>query len=198
VTSASSYGRVLTRLALEIDPVTARIVEASADNEIVTRDVAADAAVAAIVGKYGPRVATIADEQVGSVTGDLRAAANDAGESVLGNVIADAQLAATRAGDRGGAVIAFMNRGYRYRAAAEPGRRIDVDSIRIDGRPVGPQDLVRVAASDFLLNGGDGSTLFAEATDRQAAVEDLDALVAYFKANSPVAAPPRNRIVATN
>ena len=48
---------------------------------------------------------------MGSVTGGLRAAANEAGESALGNLIADAQLAATRAADRGGAVVAFMNRG---------------------------------------------------------------------------------------
>lgn len=269
VTSASSYGRMYTRVALEIDPATDRIVGAEATNEIVTRDVAADPAVAAIVTKYSTRVASVADEQVGSVTGDLRAAANDAGESALGNVIADAQLAATRAGDHGGAVVAFMNRGgiradivagpqasnaqprpvtyrdlhniqpfsniimtftmtgdmlhrlleqqfdnpqpgarkilqvsegftYRYRAGAEPGRRIDADSIRIDGRPIGPNDRVRVAASDFLLDGGDGFTVFAEATDRQAAVEDLDALVAYFRANSPVSAPARNRIIATN
>jgi 5'-nucleotidase len=269
VTSASSFGRMFTRVNLEIDPATDRIVSAEAGNEIVTRDVAADPTVLAIVGKYSTHVAEVANQKVGSVTGDLRAAPNDAGESVLGNVIADAQLAATRAADRGGAVVAFMNRGgirgdivagpeasaaqpravtyrelhniqpfgnivmtatmtgemihqlleqqfdnptpgarkilqvsegftYRYRAGAEPGRRIDPGSIRINGQPLAPSDRLRIAASDFLLNGGDGFSVFTEATDRQAALEDIAALVDYFKANSPVGPPSRNRIISTN
>lgn len=269
VTSASSNGRMFTRLTLEIDRSTSRIVAAEASNEVATRDVATDPAVAAIAGKYATLVERVAREPVGSVTGDLRAVANEAGESTLGNLIADALLAATREPDRGGAEVALTNRGgiradiitapetsaarpqpvtyrelhdiqpfgntvvtvtmtgdmirrlleqqfdnprpgarqilqvsqgftYRYRAEAEPGHHIEPDSIRIDGRPVSPSDRVRVAAADFLINGGDGFSVFGEGSGRQAVGGDIEALVAYFKANSPVVAPARDRIVRTN
>ena len=55
--------------------------------------------------------APIANRIVGSVTGDIRRAANRAGESALGDAIADAQLASTSAADKGGAVVAFTNLG---------------------------------------------------------------------------------------
>ena len=90
---------------------TGRIVTAEAANEIVTRDVARDAAVAAVVAKYAKLVERVAGEVVGVVTGDLKAEATAAGESALGNLIADAQLAAASGAERGGAVVAFMNRG---------------------------------------------------------------------------------------
>jgi 5'-nucleotidase len=269
VTSASSYGRMFTRIALEIDPANGRIASANARNEIVTRDVGADPAVSAIIRKYAPLIDKIANQQVGSIMGDLTSAANEAGESVLGSIIADAQLAATRSTANGGAVIAFMNTGgiradivagpqtwagqpqpvtyrelhsiqpfgntlmtmtmtgdmirrlleqqfdnptpgaqqilqvsqgftYRYRAAARPGQRVDAASLRLDDRPVAPSDRVRVTTSDFLLNGGDGFSVFGESTDRQAAVGDLEALAAYFKSKSPIVAPPRDRIARTN
>jgi 5'-nucleotidase len=265
VTSASSYGRMITRIIVEIDSATGRIVNASATNQIVTRDVASDPAVAAIVAKYVPLVDRKAAEVVGSVAGDLRAQPNADGESPLGNVIADAQLAATSGHDRG-AVVAFMNRGgiradivaaagtsaerphavtyndlhtvqpfgntlvtltmtgemirrlleqqfegakpdatrllqvsrgfaYQYSASAPAGNRVIGESIQIDGRRLAPSDPVRVTASDFLVGGGDGFTMFSEGTDRVVGVADIDALVAYFKSRSPVAAPAGGRIV---
>jgi 5'-nucleotidase len=111
VTSAGSFGRMITRVNLEIDPATDRITSASATNEIVTRDVARNPALTRIVQKHVALAGGAANKVVGSVTGDLRRSANAAGESSLGDVIADAQLAATSAPDSGGAVVAFMNPG---------------------------------------------------------------------------------------
>jgi 5'-nucleotidase len=269
VTSASSYGRMITRVTIDVDSATGRIVRTSATNQIVTRDVAKDPGMSTIIGKYRTLVERTASEVVGSVAGDLVNAPNAAGESPLGNIVADAQLAATSAADRGGAVVAFMNRGgiradiiagpeasddrpgrvtygdlysvqpfgnvlmtftmsgdmiarlleqqfdnprpgaatvlqvssgftYRYRSAATAGQRVDAGSIQLNGRRIAPTDRIRVAASDFLLGGGDGFTVFAESTDPLSIVGDIEALVDYFKARSPISPPRENRIVRTD
>jgi 5'-nucleotidase len=260
---------MITRVTIDVDSTTGRIVRSSATNQVVTRDVAKDPALTKIIGKYRALVDGTAREVVGSVTGDLLRAPNAAGESALGNVVADAQLAATTSADRGGAVIAFMNPGgiradivagpqasagrpglvtygdlytaqpfgnvlmtftmtgdmikrlleqqfdnpnpgairalqvsagftYRYRSTAPPGQRVDADSIQLNGRRIAPTDRIRVAASDFLLGGGDGFTIFAESTDQLSIVGDIEALVDYFKARSPIASPPQDRIVRTD
>ena len=111
VTGASSSGRMMTRVRMEVDAATGRVVRASAINVVVTRDVSRDAATTGIVGKYAALVQRTADTVVGSVTGNLLVAWNRAGESALGDVVADAQLVATSMADRGGAVVAFTNRG---------------------------------------------------------------------------------------
>ena len=84
---------------------------------------------------------------------------------------------------------------YRYRSTAAAGQRVEAESIQVGGRRIAPSDRVRVAASDFLLNGGDGFSVFGEGTDRQAVIGDVEALVEYFRARSPIAAPARDRIV---
>jgi 5'-nucleotidase len=111
VTSAASGGRVLTRVDLEIDRATDRVVKSSAFNEVVTRDVPKDPAQTAIVEKYGALADTTGSRVVGSSTANLTHGVNLTNESSLGDVIADAQLAATSAPENGGAVIAFMNSG---------------------------------------------------------------------------------------
>ena len=111
VTSASSYGRMLTRVALEIDAVSGRVVKASATNQPVTRDVAKDPELSKLVAKYRALVDQTAKQVVGSIARDLVRAPNAAGESPLGSVVADAQLAATRSPEHGGAEVAFMNPG---------------------------------------------------------------------------------------
>jgi 5'-nucleotidase len=108
VSSASSFGRVLTEVDLKIDRATRDIYEVAVNNHIVTRDVAKDPAETAIVAKYASIVDVIRNQVIGSASGDLlRAQVVD--ESTLGNVIADAQLAATD--DEFGAQFALMNPG---------------------------------------------------------------------------------------
>ncbi len=111
VTSASSFGRMITRIDVTIDPRDDTIADVSATNEIVSRDVAKDPGQTRILAKYAAVAAPIANHIVGSVAGDIRRANNRAGESALGNIIADAQLASTSPADKGGAAIAFMNPG---------------------------------------------------------------------------------------
>ena len=111
VTSAASGGRVLTRVEMEIDRATDRVVKASALNEVVTRDVPKDPEQTAIVQKYGALAEATGNRAVGSTTANLTHGVNLSNESSLGDVIADAQLTATSAPENGGAVVAFMNSG---------------------------------------------------------------------------------------
>ncbi len=118
VSSASSFGRVVTDVDLKIDRATRDIYEIAVDNRIVTRDVPKDPAQTAIIAKYAAIVDVIRNQVVGSIAGDLlRAQTID--ESPLGNVIADAQLAATTGF---GAQFALMNPGgIRADLLCEPG-----------------------------------------------------------------------------
>jgi 5'-nucleotidase len=111
VTSASSFGRLITDIDLRIDHQTKDVTAATARNVIVTRGVTPDAGEQAIIDKYNTISAPIANRVIGSITGDITRTGSAAGESALGDVIADAQLASTSPTDFGGAVVAFMNPG---------------------------------------------------------------------------------------
>jgi len=115
VTSAASYGRVITKIDLTIDPASKTVTAKKAKNVAVTRSIAPDLDVAAIVAKYQSLAAPLANRIVGYVTGDLtsnpKVAASASCETPLGDVIADAQLAATSDPANGGAVVALMNPG---------------------------------------------------------------------------------------
>lgn len=110
VIQGSSFGRLLSVVDLKIDLKTRDVVRAQtkAHNEIVTRTVTPDPAVAALVADAKTKAAPIANKQVGTITADLPAAGNAAGESSLGDVIADAQLAGTQSNN---AVVAITNPG---------------------------------------------------------------------------------------
>jgi 5'-nucleotidase len=114
VTSASSNGRLVTDIDVTLDRRTGDVVTARANNVVVQRDVAADAAQTGLIARYREALGPIAGRQVGEAAGDLLREQEvlfgmQRGESPLGNVIADAQLAATD--DEAGAVAAFMNPG---------------------------------------------------------------------------------------
>jgi 5'-nucleotidase len=110
-TSASSFGRVLTDANLRVDRRTGQVVSVSAENKIVTQDVAKDPAQTTILNKYTAISAPIANRRIGASTAPLTRDQNPAGESVLGDIIADSQLAATAPAGFGEAVVAFMNPG---------------------------------------------------------------------------------------
>jgi 5'-nucleotidase len=117
VTSAASFGRVVTDIDLTINRRSMRVTQATAFNRIVTQDVAQDAAAQAILDKYTTLAAPLANRVIGSVTADIRSGrdnpsgTNAAGEQPMGDVIADAMLEATAPTDFGGSVAAFMNSG---------------------------------------------------------------------------------------
>jgi 5'-nucleotidase len=111
VTSAFSFGRLVTKIDLTIDQSTRDVVSMVADNRIVTRDVPKASPLTALIDKYNAIAAPLANQVIGSITADITRATNPAGESALGDVIADAQLEATNDPGFGDAVVAFMNPG---------------------------------------------------------------------------------------
>jgi len=108
VTSAASFGRLVTDIDLTIDAKTGHVVTMQGRNVIATRDVAKDADQTTIITKYDALSAPLANRLVGTTTADLIVLPNPAGESSMGDVIADAQHEATKSN---GAVAAFMNIG---------------------------------------------------------------------------------------
>jgi 5'-nucleotidase len=117
ITSAASFGRLVTEINLKIGRQSGRILKARAVNHIVTQDVTPDAAAQAIFAKYNALAAPLANRVIGRVTADIRSGrdnptgTNAAGEQPMGDVIADAMLEATSPSDFGAAVAAFMNSG---------------------------------------------------------------------------------------
>ena len=112
VTSASSFGRLVTDIDLTVDRRTGDVLTARAENVIVERGVK-DPAQTALIARYREALGPIATQVVGTTAQPLTRAQETLypgalGESTLGDVIADAQLAATR---DDGAVAAFMNPG---------------------------------------------------------------------------------------
>jgi 5'-nucleotidase len=109
VTSAASYGRLVTKIDLTMDRATHSLTSVHARNVPVTRDVPPDPAVASVIATYEAKATTITQRLVGWVardlTGNAQAAKSPSCETPLGDVIADSQREAT------GADVAFMNPG---------------------------------------------------------------------------------------
>lgn len=110
VTSASSFGRVVTETWLPLNRRTkdVRRDAVTSVNHLVTQDVPKDAALTDIITKWKTIADPIANEVVGSVTTDILRGATRQVEGSLVNLIADAQLSVT-APD--GAQLALMNPG---------------------------------------------------------------------------------------
>jgi 5'-nucleotidase len=125
ITSASSFGRILSDITLTIDDKSGELVAAEATNSIVRNssnprtssadvpllDLAKDAQVAGVVQQYVTAAAPLANQVIGKVNQDILNSLNAVGEIPSGDVIADAQLLATQPANLGGAQIAFMNPG---------------------------------------------------------------------------------------
>ncbi len=112
LTSAASYGRLLTTLKLTIDPSAHRVTKISARNAVVTHTIKPDTKIAAMVAGYRRLIAPIANRKVGYLRKAATRNPSKSGEHVLGNLVADAQLSATRAKKQGGAQLALVAHGF--------------------------------------------------------------------------------------
>ncbi|WP_238334795.1 bifunctional metallophosphatase/5'-nucleotidase [Kribbella amoyensis] len=115
VTSASSFGKVVTEVRLSIDNKTKDVdrLNTLANNRIVTQDVPKDPAISKLITKYQTFVAPIQNKVIGHITTpSVVRTPDDSQESPLGNLIADAQLAdPSTVTDGKTPVVAFMNPG---------------------------------------------------------------------------------------
>jgi 5'-nucleotidase len=139
VTSAAAFGRVITAIDLQIDRRSGDVASKRARNVLVTRDVPRDSAQTAIIERFRPLYATVADRVVGRLDGDLTRKLNFAGESTLGNMLADVALEAAKSASGAGAHVAFMNPG---------GIRADLVSDQSGGS--GPRPITYAQASTVL------------------------------------------------
>jgi 5'-nucleotidase len=87
---------------------------------------------------------------------------------------------------------------YTWDNSKPNGERILAERMSLNGAPIGPAATYRVTVNNFLSVGGDGFTVLKDGTAPQISVYDIDALHAYFQANSPVRPGAANRIVRIN
>jgi 5'-nucleotidase len=111
VTSASSFGRLLTEIDLTLDGRSRDVVEVAANNLIVTQNVFKAGDITQLIERYAAIAAPLRDRVIGRISADITRTPDDSLEHAAGTLIADAQLTATAAPDTGAAVAALMNPG---------------------------------------------------------------------------------------
>lgn len=96
--------------------------------------------------------------------------------------------------------ILQVSRGFSYAwdGSKGDGERVLAERMSLNGQPIDPATLYRVTVNNFLSVGGDGFTVLTQGTAPQIGVYDVDALHAYFGANSPVSPGAADRIVRIN
>jgi len=87
---------------------------------------------------------------------------------------------------------------YAWDNAKPYGDRIIADRMSLHGQRIDPATSYRVTVNNFLSVGGDGFTVLKEGSAQQFGVYDVDALYAYFQANSPLSPGQPDRIIRLN
>jgi 5'-nucleotidase len=95
VTSAASYGRLVTRLQLELDRRTGEVRRSRARNWLVGHWVMRAPDITEMIQRYRTFAAPLADRLVGQLARSASRSRDISGESRMGNLVADAQSAAT-------------------------------------------------------------------------------------------------------
>ena len=116
VTSAYSYGRVVSELTLVLDRNThdvRRAQSVAVNHPVLQGDLVPDPAITAVIDRWRPLADAAGDTPVGTITADITRGGTPPGsdrgvESPAGNLVADAQLWSTSSS---GADVAFMNPG---------------------------------------------------------------------------------------
>jgi 5'-nucleotidase len=105
VTSGASYGRLITKVELDISRRTDEVKAVRARNWVVGQDVPPAPDIERLVAGYSRLAAPIRDRVVGRLARRAGRTRDPSGESRMGNLVADAQREET------GATIAFVNPG---------------------------------------------------------------------------------------
>jgi 5'-nucleotidase len=96
--------------------------------------------------------------------------------------------------------ILQVSKGFSYAwDGGKPfGEHVDAASMELNGAAIDAAKTYRVTINNYLALGGDGFAVFKAGTNLQVGSYDVDALFAYFRANSPLAPAPPLRITRTN
>jgi 5'-nucleotidase len=97
VTSAGSYGRLITRVELQINRRTHEISKVATDNYVVGQDVPKAPAMTALIAHYDHFAAPIAGRVIGRLSRGAGRRRDSSGESRMGSLVADAQADSTDA-----------------------------------------------------------------------------------------------------
>jgi 5'-nucleotidase len=87
---------------------------------------------------------------------------------------------------------------YAWDSTKAFGERVIADRMALNGQRIDPATRYRVTINNFLSVGGDGFTVMKDGSAPRFGSYDVDALHAYFQANSPVAPAIPDRIVRLN
>ncbi len=93
--------------------------------------------------------------------------------------------------------ILQVSTGFTYTwdaTPAVPGDYVDPATIKLGGVTLGAATTYRVTVNSFLAGGGDNFTVLSDGTARLGGEIDLDALVTWFGANTPVPPGAQDRI----
>jgi 5'-nucleotidase len=98
--------------------------------------------------------------------------------------------------DTGDSKILQVSNGFAYcwNKSAPKGEKVDMASIKINGKPIDPKGLYRISVNSYLADGGDNFVVLKDGTDRVGGGLDLDAFVAYLEEHSPVSPGSVDRI----
>jgi len=83
---------------------------------------------------------------------------------------------------------------YTWNRSAPKGQKVDIKSIKINGKTIDPEESYCIAANGFLADGGDHFSVFKAGVNRVNRIGDLKAFLNYFKAFTPVSPGPMDRI----
>ncbi|MBB5232846.1 bifunctional metallophosphatase/5'-nucleotidase [Deinococcus budaensis] len=93
--------------------------------------------------------------------------------------------------------ILQVSQGFAYTWDNARAKGEKVVSLTLNGQPLDPAASYRVTVNNFLADGGDGFTVFAQGKDRLGGDLDIDAFQNYLRANT-VTPGPLNRITRLN
>ncbi len=88
--------------------------------------------------------------------------------------------------------------GYAWDNARGNGERVIAERMALNGVPIDPALRYRITVNNFLSTGGDGFTVLRDGTALQTGVYDSDALLTYFRDNSPLSPTAADRIFRLN
>jgi 5'-nucleotidase len=105
VTAAGSYGRLITKIDLQISRRSGEVEHVGARNWVVGQDVPPAPDITKLIARYNHFASPVRDRLVGRMERRAGRTRDPSGEMKMGNLVADAQLAST------GADVAFVNPG---------------------------------------------------------------------------------------
>jgi 5'-nucleotidase len=105
VTSAASFGRLITRIEMTIDRRRHDVVRARADNWVVGQDVMRAPSISELIARYAGLADPLRLRVIGRLAASATRTPDDSGERRMGNLVADAWQAAS------GADVALVNPG---------------------------------------------------------------------------------------